>query len=48
VSELWRLLGIPAALPRICLVDGEDADPEGELTPGAVVAAFPPLAGGAG
>jgi molybdopterin converting factor small subunit len=46
VAEIAERLGIPAALPRIALVNGEDAAPDRRLAAGDVVALFPPLAGG--
>jgi molybdopterin converting factor small subunit len=46
VAEVAQRLGIPAALPRITLVNGQDATPARRLAPGDVVALFPPLAGG--
>lgn len=46
VAELAERLGIPAALPRITLVNGDDAGPDRRLTAGDVMALFPPLAGG--
>lgn len=46
VAELAERLGIPAALPRITLVNGEDAGLDRRLAFGDVVALFPPLAGG--
>lgn len=46
VAELTARLGIAPALPRIALVNGEDAAPERRLVAGDVVTLFPPLAGG--
>jgi molybdopterin synthase sulfur carrier subunit len=46
LAELAARLGIPPALPRVALVNGEDAVPERRLVPGDVVTVFPPLAGG--
>jgi molybdopterin converting factor small subunit len=46
VATLAERLGIPAAVSRITLVNGEDADPDRRLASGDVVAVFPPLAGG--
>lgn len=46
VAELAARLGIPAALPRITLVNGDDAGPDRQLASGDVVTLFPPLAGG--
>jgi molybdopterin converting factor small subunit len=46
-EALVRTLGIPDDLPRMVLVNGLDADPEGTpLRDGDVVTVFPPLAGG--
>lgn len=47
VGDVAGALGIPAAMPRIALVNGEDADDDLRLAPGDVVTLFPPLAGGA-
>ena len=47
VADVARRLGIPADLARVVLVNGRDAAPEQPLTPGDIVAIFPPLAGGA-
>lgn len=47
VGDVADALGIPAAMPRIALVNGEDADDGRRLAPGDVVTLFPPLAGGA-
>jgi molybdopterin converting factor small subunit len=46
VTDLLSHLGIPAAMPRIVLVNGHDADDDRVLQPDDVVSAFPPLAGG--
>jgi molybdopterin converting factor small subunit len=46
VAEVGERLGIPAALPRITLVNGDDAAPDRRLVAGDVVSLFPPLAGG--
>jgi len=48
VSELIDLLGLPADLSRVVLVNGRDPAPGGRLAAGDVVAIYPPLAGGAG
>lgn len=46
VADLGRALGIPGDMPRVTLVNGEDAEPERKLAPDDVVTLFPPLAGG--
>jgi molybdopterin converting factor small subunit len=46
VAALAERLGIPPAVSRVTLVNGEDADPDRRLASGDVVALFPPLAGG--
>ncbi len=46
VADVAAHLGIPAALPRMALVNGEDADPGRRLASDDVVTLFPPLAGG--
>jgi molybdopterin converting factor small subunit len=46
VDELCRRLGIPEALPRLVLVNGQEAPPAACLGPGDVVSLLPPLAGG--
>lgn len=46
VDDVAAHLGIPAGLPRIALVNGQDADPGRRLSPGDIVTLFPPLAGG--
>jgi molybdopterin converting factor small subunit len=46
VAELALGLGIPPDLPRVVLVNGEDAEPERRLRPDDQVTFFPPLAGG--
>jgi molybdopterin converting factor small subunit len=46
VSDLAARLRIPADLPRIVLVNGEDAAPDRRLVPEDQVTFFPPLAGG--
>jgi molybdopterin converting factor small subunit len=48
VADVIRRLRIPEALPRIVLVNGQDAEESRPLAPGDVVSLFPPLAGGAG
>ena len=47
VADLARVLGIPADLSRIVLVNDRDAGEEHPLQAGDVVTLFPPLAGGA-
>jgi molybdopterin converting factor small subunit len=46
LGELIARLAIPDTLPRLTLVNGEDAGPDRRLAPGDVVSIFPPLAGG--
>jgi hypothetical protein len=46
VSDVLASLGVPAAMPRIVLVNGHEADEDRVLAPNDVLAAFPPLAGG--
>jgi molybdopterin converting factor small subunit len=46
VRDVIRRLGLPADLERVTLVNGGDASPDRALSPGDVVAVFPPLAGG--
>jgi hypothetical protein len=46
VGDVIRRLGIPATMPRIVLVNGEDADDERVLEPHDVLSLVPPLAGG--
>jgi molybdopterin converting factor small subunit len=46
VDDVAAHLGIPSSLPRIALVNGQDADPGRRLSPGDIVTLFPPLAGG--
>lgn len=46
VGDVMRSLGIPEAMPRIVLVNGQDGDVDDPLSPGDVVTVFPPLAGG--
>jgi sulfur-carrier protein len=45
-SDVTASLGIPAGLERVLLVNGREASPEHRLTPGDVLAVYPPLAGG--
>lgn len=47
VGDVARALGIPAILPRVILVNDEDADADRRLRAGDSVTLFPPLAGGA-
>ncbi len=44
--DLVRRLQIPDDLPRLMLVNGQDAGAERPLAPGDVVSLIPPLAGG--
>jgi sulfur-carrier protein len=46
VGDLADVLGIPADLARIILVNDEEADEGRRLGSGDVVTLFPPLAGG--
>jgi molybdopterin converting factor small subunit len=46
VHDVVRHLGIPPEFERVTLVNGGDATPERALSPGDVVAIFPPLSGG--
>jgi sulfur carrier protein ThiS len=46
VADLAARLGIPPEVPRIVLVNGEEAEPERPLGSGDQVTFFPPLAGG--
>lgn len=47
VDDVARLLGIPADLARVVLVNGRDVGPEQPLAARDTVTIFPPLAGGA-
>jgi molybdopterin synthase sulfur carrier subunit len=47
LRDLIERLHLPPDLERVTLVNGGDAEPERLLSPGDVVAVFPPLAGGA-
>ena len=47
VADVASVLGIPAALSRIILVNDLDAADDRRLAAGDVVTLFPPLAGGA-
>jgi molybdopterin converting factor small subunit len=46
VADVVRLLGIPADMPFITMIDGRDAALERPLGDGDVLSLFPPLAGG--
>ncbi len=46
VDDVAVRLGIPEAMARVALVNGEDAGPERHLSAGDVVTLFPPLMGG--
>jgi molybdopterin converting factor small subunit len=46
VNDVAAQLGIPSGLPRIVLVNGQDADPGRRLATGDIITLFPPLAGG--
>jgi molybdopterin converting factor small subunit len=46
VGEVLGILAIPAALPRLLLVNGADVDAEHRLAAGDVVSVLPPLVGG--
>ena len=46
VTDVVRLLGIPADMPFIAMVDGRDSALERPLGDGNVLSLFPPLAGG--
>jgi molybdopterin converting factor small subunit len=46
VADLVACLGIPENHAKLCVVDGEQGGMERVLHEGAVVALFPPLAGG--
>jgi molybdopterin converting factor small subunit len=46
VRDVIHRLGLPADLERVTLVNGGDATPDRTLSPGDIVAVFPPLAGG--
>ena len=46
VGEAAAALGLPQDLPRIVLVNGEDAEEARRLRAGDVMTLFPPLAGG--
>jgi molybdopterin converting factor small subunit len=46
LGDVVRHLRIPADVERVCLVNGESADPDRPLREGDIVTLFPPLAGG--
>ncbi len=46
VNDVAVRLGIPDALTRVALVNGQEAGPERRLAAGDVVTLFPPLMGG--
>lgn len=46
VSQLVSVLGIPAGIPTVILVNGQDATPDQTLRDGDTLTLFPPLAGG--
>ncbi len=46
VADVVAILRIPDALPRMILVNGEDAPVERRLAGGDVLDMFPPLSGG--
>jgi molybdopterin converting factor small subunit len=46
VGDLLRRLRIPEEVPRLLLVNGQDADVTTGLGPGDVVDVLPPLVGG--
>jgi molybdopterin converting factor small subunit len=46
VHELLERLGVPAGLPCLVLVNGDEADGGATLRAGDVVHVLPPLAGG--
>jgi molybdopterin converting factor small subunit len=45
-SDIAVRLGIPPGLDRVLLINGREATLERRLTPGDVLALYPPLAGG--
>jgi sulfur carrier protein ThiS len=47
VADLVAQLSIPPAIPRLILVNGQDAGTTRRLAPGDLVTLLPPLAGGA-
>ena len=46
VAQVQAALHIPADLPCLTVVNGHDAELDQVLSPGDVLAMFPPLAGG--
>jgi len=46
VADVPIRLGIPPDMPRVVLLNGDDAPGERPLAPGDQLALFPPLAGG--
>ena len=46
LHDLLRILRIPDDLPRLLLLNGQDAEPTARLRPGDVVGVLPPLVGG--
>jgi molybdopterin converting factor small subunit len=46
VDDLLRRLRIPAELPRLLLVNGQEVQPAAPLRAGDVVSVLPPLVGG--
>jgi sulfur carrier protein ThiS len=46
VGDLVRRLEIPDELPRLLLVNGQEAVPGRRLAPGDLVSVLPPLVGG--
>ena len=46
VGELVRSLAIPPNVPRLVLVNGDEAEPDRRLAPADTVSIIPPLAGG--
>lgn len=44
--QLVSVLGIPAGIPVVILVNGQDATPDQTLRDGDTLTLFPPLAGG--
>jgi molybdopterin synthase sulfur carrier subunit len=46
LHDLLRRLRIPAEVPRLLLVNGQDVEPTVRLSGGDVVSVLPPLVGG--
>ncbi len=46
VADVARVVGIPADMARVVLINGHDAEEHEHLASGDVVTFFPPLAGG--